>query len=144
MSDQHSIRVDYTALGNHIHLKLERSQGGHASVTDRAGRLYFPPASYDTCVRYMRAFAARHPGTVLDEGSIERLGREPKAERVPAGPGRSVSESPVSQADSVVVVEPASRPSNVTPLRRHQEPHDCPPRVSPRRTPGADSTPKGA
>lgn len=144
MSDQHSVHVNYLQLLEpHIHLKLERSQGGHDSVTDPAGRLYFPPASYDTCVRFMRAFAARHPGTVLDEESIERLGREPKAERVPAEPGRSVSESPVSQVP-LAGAEPASRPSNVTPIRRHQEPHDCPPRVSPRRTPGADSTPKGA
>lgn len=67
--------VDYAALDHparRITLTLHRSQGGYYSVTDQAGRLYFPPSELDVCVRFMRAFAKRHDAR-LDEMSIRRL-----------------------------------------------------------------------
>lgn len=108
MTDQHSIKVDWTTIGPYIKLSLERESDRFWIVTDQ-GAIYFRAESRDSCLRFMYAME-KQCGAIIDS-----LGREPQADQADLL-------APVSSAG--VGAEPASRPSNVVPLRRPTEPHE--------------------
>lgn len=92
-----TVSIDWTALDPQLTLTLQCSQGGWWTVSDQAGRMFYPPSSYGACVRFMRAFAVKEAGTIL---VFERSSEEPKASSQP----RSVSQAelPLELASSAM------------------------------------------